>query len=90
MSTAIAGFMVDTVQKHSNLHMIPDDEEKSTYRWIIIAAKRARQLQAGARPFLPTTSKKPTVIAMEEVRRGLVKWEDPATVPVEEPEPEGE
>ena len=90
MSTAIAGLMVDTGQKHNNLHMIPDDDEKSTYRWIIIAAKRARQLQAGARPFLPTTSKKPTVIAMEEVRRGLVKWEDPATVPVEEPEPQGE
>jgi len=70
--------------------MIPDDEEKSTYRWIIIAAKRARQLQAGARPFLPTTSKKPTVIAMEEVRRGLVKWEDPANAPAEEPEPQGE
>jgi len=70
--------------------MIPDDEEKSTYRWIIIAAKRARQLQGGARPFLPTTSKKPTVIAMEEVRRGLVKWEDPANAPAEEPEPQGE
>lgn len=90
MSTAIAGLMVDTVQKQSNLHMIPDDEEKSTFRWIIIAAKRARQLQAGARPFLPTTSKKPTVIAMEEVRRGLVKWEDPGAVLAEEPEPQGE
>ena len=84
MSTAIAGLMVDTVQKQSNLHMIPDDEEKSTYRWIIIAAKRARQLQAGARPFLPTTSKKPTVVAMEEVRRGLVKWEDPGATSEEE------
>ena len=90
MSAAMAGFMVDTVQKHNNLHMIPDDEEKSTYRWIIIAAKRARQLQGGSRPFLPTTSKKPTVIAMEEVRRGLVKWEDPAAAPPEEPEPQGE
>ena len=48
----------------------------STYRFIIVAAKRARQLQGGARPFLPTTSKKPTVIAMEEVRRGLVKYDD--------------
>lgn len=90
MSTAIAGLMVDIIQRHNNPHMIPDDEEKSTYRWIIIAAKRARQLQAGARPFLPTTSKKPTVIAMEEVRRGLVKWEDPANAPAEEPEPQGE
>jgi DNA-directed RNA polymerase subunit omega len=55
---------------------IPDDPDQSTYRYIIVAAKRARQLQAGARPFLPTTSKKPTVTAMEEVRRGLVKYED--------------
>jgi DNA-directed RNA polymerase subunit omega len=31
-------------------------------------------LQGGARPVLPTSSKKPTIIAMEEVRRGLVKY----------------
>jgi DNA-directed RNA polymerase subunit omega len=55
---------------------IPDDPESSTYRFIIVAAKRARQLQNGARSFLPTTSKKPTIAAMEEVRRGLVKYED--------------
>jgi DNA-directed RNA polymerase subunit omega len=54
---------------------IPDDPEQSTYRFIIVAAKRARQLQAGSRPFLPTSSKKRTVIAMEEVRRGLVKYD---------------
>ena len=56
---------------------IPDDPESSTYRYIIVAAKRARQLQNGARSFLPTTSKKPTVTSMEEVRRGLVSYEDP-------------
>ena len=49
---------------------IPDDPEQSTYRFIIVAAKRARQLQNGARSFLPTTSKKPTIASMEEVRRG--------------------
>jgi DNA-directed RNA polymerase subunit omega len=59
------------------IHSIPDDHESSTYRFIIVAAKRARQLQNGARSFLPTTSKKPTVAAMEEVRRGLVKYDDP-------------
>jgi DNA-directed RNA polymerase subunit omega len=69
--------MGDTPPKSNTNYVIPDDPEMSTYRWIIVAAKRARQLQAGARPFLPTTAKKPTVIAMEEVRRGLVKWEDP-------------
>jgi DNA-directed RNA polymerase subunit omega len=58
--------------------IIPDDPEASAYRFIIVAAKRARQLQNGARSFLPTTSKKPTVAAMEEVRRGLVPYDDPA------------
>jgi DNA-directed RNA polymerase subunit omega len=56
---------------------IPDDPESSTYRYIIVAAKRARQLQNGARSFLPTTLKKPTIAAMEEVRRGLVSYDDP-------------
>jgi DNA-directed RNA polymerase subunit omega len=54
---------------------IPDDPEQSTYRFIVVASKRARQLQAGSRTFLPTSSRKPTVVAMEEVRRGLVKYQ---------------
>jgi DNA-directed RNA polymerase subunit omega len=58
------------------VNVIPDDRESSTYRFIIVAAKRARQLQSGARSFLPSTSKKPTVAAMEEVRRGLVQYVD--------------
>jgi DNA-directed RNA polymerase subunit omega len=77
--------MPDTPQRSNAVATIPDDPEQSTYRFIIVAAKRARQLQGGARPFLPTTSKKPTVTAMEEVRRGLVKYED---VPQPEPPPE--
>lgn len=59
------------------IHAIPDDPEASTYRFIIVAAKRARQLQAGQRSYLPSTSKKPTVAAMEETRRGLVSYYDP-------------
>ena len=62
--------------RNNAMYAIPDDGEQSTYRFIIVAAKRARQLQNGARPFLPTTSKKPTVTSMEEVRRGLVKYTD--------------
>ncbi len=64
--------------------IIPDDPEASAYRFIIVAAKRARQLQNGERSFLPTTSKKPTVAAMEEVRRGLVQYDDPAFQRTEE------
>jgi DNA-directed RNA polymerase subunit omega len=70
--------MSDTPVRN-NLHCsIPDDPDQSTYRFIIVAAKRARQLQSGHRPVLPTSSKKPTVIAMEEARRGLVKYDLPA------------
>ncbi len=79
--------MADQTTRSNALTVIPDDEEQSTYRFIIVAAKRARQLQGGSRPFLPTTSKKPTVTAMEEVRRGLVKYEEGAQ-PVPPPAPE--
>ena len=77
------------VERRNAQFAIPDDPESSTYRFIIVAAKRARQLQGGARSFLPTTSKKPTVTSMEEVRRGLVQYSDIAIqhtfeVPAEE------
>ncbi len=68
--------MSERVRNNVNF-AIPDDPELSTYRFIIVAAKRARQLQNGARPFLPTTSRKPTITAVEEVRRGLVNYSDP-------------
>lgn len=63
------------------IYAIPDDGELSTYRFIIVSAKRARQLQSGQRSYLPSTSKKPTIAAMEEVRRGLVSWNDPSMIP---------
>ncbi len=66
---------------------IPIDEEQSVYRFIIAASKRARKLQAGARPLISTTSRKPTKIAMEEIRQGSVEVE---LNPVEKPEEEEE
>lgn len=47
----------------------------SKFRYIILAAKRTRQLQAGARPVMTTQSKKFTRIAQEEVTSGLVKYD---------------
>jgi DNA-directed RNA polymerase subunit omega len=80
--------MAETNLRPTSHAVIPDDPEASAYRFIIVAAKRARQLQNGARSFLPTTSKKPTVMAVEEVRRGLVQYHDPVldkhTEPTEE------
>ena len=63
---------------------IPADESQGVFRFIIAASKRARQLQAGARPLISTTSRKPTKIAMEEVRSGAVEVDlDPQEKPDE-------
>ena len=52
---------------------IPTDKDEGVFRFVIAASKRARQLQAGARPLISTTSRKPTKIAMEEVRSGAIE-----------------
>ncbi len=46
----------------------------SNYRYILVAARRARQLQSGARPMVDTHSRKPCKIAREEIAAGKVKW----------------
>ena len=77
--------MSDTPVRNNTHCTLPDDMDQSTYRFIIVAAKRARQLQGGQRPVLPTSSRKSTVIAMEEARRGLVKYDIPVEGLVAEP-----
>ncbi|MGH9395822.1 MAG: DNA-directed RNA polymerase subunit omega [Terriglobia bacterium] len=47
----------------------------SKFRFILAAAKRARQLQAGARPLVQTPYKKNTKIAVAELEAGLVPFE---------------
>ncbi len=54
----------------------------SNYRYILVAARRARQLQSGARPVIETNSRKPCRIAQDEIKAGKVKWLIP-----EEPKP---
>ena len=58
---------------------IPADPDQSRFRFIHVAAARARQIQRGARPIIPVFSKKPTVIAMNEVRLGLVQYTNEST-----------
>jgi DNA-directed RNA polymerase subunit omega len=50
----------------------------SNYRYVLVAARRARQIQNGARPVVNPHSQKPCRIAEEEVQAGKVKWEIPA------------
>ena len=51
-------------------------EMDSKYRMIIVAAKRSKQLQRGARPRIEIdpTKHKPTRVALEEVIRGKVNF----------------
>ncbi len=46
----------------------------SNYRYILVAARRARQLQSGARPVIITASRKPCRIARDEIKSGKIKW----------------
>ncbi len=48
----------------------------SKFRFILVAAKRARQLQAGAKPLIQTQAKKVTRVAQQEVGAGLVPIEN--------------
>ena len=49
----------------------------SNYRYVLVAARRARQIQNVARPVVDTHSRKPCRIAEEEIQAGKVKWEVP-------------
>ena len=50
-------------------------EIDSKYRLVVLAAKRSKQLQRGAKPRIFSSAKKTTRVALEEVRRGLVQYQ---------------
>jgi len=49
-------------------------EVDSKYRLVLLAAKRSKQLQRGAKPRIYSSAKKTTRVALEEVKRGLVRY----------------
>lgn len=54
----------------------------SKYRFIILAAERAKQLQNNARPKIKTRSTKPAYIAMKELEADVLSFE---ILPIPEP-----
>ena len=64
--------------------MEPTKEFDSKYRYIRVAARRARQLQGGANALVETESRKACRIAQDEIQAGKVRYvvPDPVT-PVE-------
>ena len=70
MATTVREEAVETTDQ-------PQSQEiDSKYRLIILAAKRSKQLQRGARPRIDIdpTKHKPTRIALEEVIQGTVPF----------------
>lgn len=51
------------------------NEIDSKFRFVILAAKRAKQLLHGAKPKIKSKSKNPIRIAQKEVRDGLIDFE---------------
>jgi DNA-directed RNA polymerase subunit omega len=46
----------------------------SNYRYVLVAARRARQLSGGAPPLVSTNTRKVTKIAQEEIDAGKVPF----------------
>lgn len=59
---------------------------QSKFVYVIVAARRARQLQSGARPLLESRSRKATRIAQEELEKGLLEYELPESAAGDEEE----
>lgn len=60
----------------------------STFRFVLLAARRAEQLMRGARPRVDAGSPKPTRIALREISDDLVSWDyGPPPAPPEPAEP---
>lgn len=57
---------------------VSTQKPESKFVYVIVAARRARQLMAGARPLFDNVrSRKATRISMEELDKGLLEYEMP-------------
>ena len=56
-------------------HLVLPRHVDSKFRFITVAAQRAKQIQNGAKARVETRSRKPTRIAVEETLAEAVSWE---------------
>lgn len=62
-----------------------EDGFDSHYSYVLVAARRARQLQMGSRPLISTPSTKACRVAQDEIAAGKVGYVLPQT-PLHKPE----
>lgn len=68
-------------------HLILPKDVDSKFRFITVAAQRAKQLQNGAKPRVDAKTRKPTRVAMQEVLANAISY-DIEELPAKEPAPE--
>ncbi|MBV9072533.1 MAG: DNA-directed RNA polymerase subunit omega [Acidobacteria bacterium] len=61
--------------------MEPTKDFDSKYRYILVAARRARQIQGGAETLIETSSRKACRIAQDEIQAGKVSYVVPEPPP---------
>lgn len=62
-----------------------EDGFDSSYRFVLVAARRARQLQNGSQPLVSSRSTKACRVAQDEIAAGKVKYVRPEAPVHEEP-----
>ncbi len=61
----------------------------SKFRYVLLAAERAERMMRGSKPKIEAPTRKPSWIAMQEIRKDMVEWDyGPAEPPAEELEEE--
>jgi DNA-directed RNA polymerase subunit omega len=61
----------------------------SNFRYVLVAARRARQLQNGAEPLVASRSRKACRVAQEEIAAGKIAYVKPEDARTVRPEVEG-
>jgi len=66
-----------------------EKEYDSNFRYVLVAARRARQLQNGAEPMVPSRSRKACRVAQEEIAAGKITYVKTEDAPLAKPEIDG-
>ena len=64
-----------------------EDKFESHYSYVLVAARRARQLQNGSQPLVASRSTKACRVAQDEIAAGKVKFVQPEPPEVKEVPP---
>lgn len=58
------------------LERLVKDNQQSIFKIVLIAAARANELAQGAQPLVKSDSKKVSVIALEEIADGKIRYQE--------------